>query len=67
MEIDEQIAAARQRLADARQEADVIRAAVRGQREALHTKLIEIEHLRVEVRSTRERLALTRARGRLNP
>ena len=63
MDIDEQIAGARQRLADARIEAELIRAAVRSQREALHAKLIEIEDIRVEVRATREELARTRAKG----
>ncbi len=64
MDIDDQIAGARERLADLKLETDVIRAAVQSQREVLRVHLAEMADLRDSLRVTREELARTRARGR---
>ncbi len=64
MNIDDEIASARERLADVKLETDVIRAAVQSQREALQVHLAEMADLRGSLQATREELARTRARGR---
>ena len=63
MNIDDEIASARERLADVKRETDVIRAAVQSQREALQVHLAEMADLRGSLQATREELARTRAGG----
>lgn len=60
---EERIAAARSRFQDAVLEAKLSRTSVQRQRAALSRKLAEVEKLRRDVTSARERLRATRLRS----